>query len=82
MTPDQFRAALCRLGQTQAGAARLLGVDGRTVRRYASGEREIPKPAQRLLWACERYQDLAAQLAELQPADGVLGRSLESTQSS
>ena len=41
MTPTQFRAALDRLGLTQVGAARLLGVDARTVRRWALGERPV-----------------------------------------
>jgi hypothetical protein len=35
MTPDQFRAALARLGLTQAGAAALVGADPRTARRWA-----------------------------------------------
>jgi DNA-binding transcriptional regulator YiaG len=49
MTPDEYRAALEALGLTQAGGARLLGVDERTSRRWACGEREIPPPAQRFL---------------------------------
>lgn len=44
MTAAQFKAALARLDLTQVGAARLLGADGRTARRWASGERTIPKP--------------------------------------
>ena len=58
MTPAEFRAALDRLGQTQAGAARLLGVDARTVRRWACDERAVPEPVRRVLLACERYPDL------------------------
>ena len=42
VTPTDFRAALARLGLTQAGAARLLGVDERTARRWARGERQVP----------------------------------------
>lgn len=49
MTPAQFRFALSRLGLTQVGAARLLGIDPRTARRYALGEREIPSPTAKLL---------------------------------
>ena len=33
----------------QIEAARLLGVDARTSRRWASGEREVPPPAVRFL---------------------------------
>ena len=42
MTPSQFRAALDRLKLSQLGAARLFGVDGRTARRWISGERSVP----------------------------------------
>lgn len=37
MTPADFRAALARAGLTQRGAARALGINERTVRRYAAG---------------------------------------------
>lgn len=36
---DLFRLALARAGLTQRGAARALGINERTVRRYAAGER-------------------------------------------
>lgn len=49
MTPDDYREAIETLGLTQGGAARLLGVDERTSRRWACGERDIPPPAQRFL---------------------------------
>lgn len=65
MTPTDFRAALARLGLTQAGAARLLGVDERTARRWARGERQVPEPVRRLLWACERDAGLASALASV-----------------
>lgn len=42
VTPTQFRAALSRLQLSQLGAARLFRADGRTVRRWALGERSIP----------------------------------------
>lgn len=35
---DLFRSALARAGLTQRGAARVLGINERTVRRYAAGE--------------------------------------------
>jgi len=38
VTALEYRATLSRLGLTQTGAARLLGVTGRTSRRWAAGE--------------------------------------------
>lgn len=49
MTPDEYRETIETLGLTQNGAARLLGVDERTSRRWALGERDIPPPAERFL---------------------------------
>src|SRR6516165_45685 len=49
MTPDEFREIIEKLGLSQIAAARLLGVDARTSRRWASGERDIPPPAVRFL---------------------------------
>lgn len=43
MTPKQYQAAIDRLGLSQLGAARLFGADGRTSRRWASGERAVPE---------------------------------------
>jgi len=44
MTAKQFQAAIDRLGLSQVGAARLLGADPRTARRWALGERSVPEP--------------------------------------
>lgn len=49
VTPDEYRAAIDKLGLSQVAAARLLGVDERTSRRWANGERDIPAPAVRFL---------------------------------
>ena len=49
MTSDQYRAAIETLGLSQVAAAKLLGVDPRTSRRWASGERDVPAPAERFL---------------------------------
>jgi plasmid maintenance system antidote protein VapI len=56
MTPQQFRLALKRLGLTQVAAARQLGVDPRTVRKWVGAERRIPEPVAILLrvWLKER----------------------------
>ncbi|RWN51356.1 MAG: hypothetical protein EOS04_24070 [Mesorhizobium sp.] len=55
MTPDEYRAALKRLGLSHNRAAPLLGVDLRTSKRWALGERAIPPPLTRLLAYIERY---------------------------
>jgi DNA-binding transcriptional regulator YiaG len=49
MTPEQYRAAIEQLGLSQVAAAKLLGVDERTSRRWANGERDVPPPAARFL---------------------------------
>jgi transcriptional regulator with XRE-family HTH domain len=49
VTADEYRATIDQLGMTQGAAAKLLGVDDRTSRRWACGEREIPPPVQRFL---------------------------------
>lgn len=49
MTPDEYRDAIAQLGLSQVAAARLLGVDERTSRRWATGERDVPGPAERFL---------------------------------
>jgi hypothetical protein len=43
MTANQFRAAIARLDLSQVGAARLVGADPRTGRRWALGERPVPE---------------------------------------
>ncbi len=49
LTPKQLRAALRRLGLNQVAAAKQLGVDPRTVRRWLAGDRKIPEPVTILL---------------------------------
>lgn len=49
MTATQFRNTLDKLGLSQLAAARLLQVDGRTARRWVSGERSIPSDVAILL---------------------------------
>lgn len=49
MEPVGYREALASLGLTIVGGAKLLGVDERTSRRWANGEREVPEPVSRFL---------------------------------
>jgi DNA-binding transcriptional regulator YiaG len=55
MTPDQLLAAIDTMtGGNQSAFARLIGVDGRTVRYWITGEQRIPKPIQILITALLR----------------------------
>lgn len=49
MTRSQFRQALERLRLTQVAAAKHLGVDARSVRRWIAGDRRVPEPVAILL---------------------------------
>jgi hypothetical protein len=42
MTANQYRAAIAKLDLSQVGAARLVGADPRTGRRWALDERPVP----------------------------------------
>ncbi|MCK0197719.1 hypothetical protein MWN34_12430 [Ancylobacter sp. 6x-1] len=42
MTSDEFQAALAKLGTSPAAIAKVLGVDIRTARRWATGGKAIP----------------------------------------
>lgn len=53
MTPAEYLAAIKRLGWSQIGAAKYLGVTKRTAQRYASNG--PPPPVARLLAYIERY---------------------------
>lgn len=59
MTSSAIRAQLARLGLSQTGAARLLGVNPRTVRNWCSEPQrgEVPPPVERLLWVLEYVPD-------------------------
>ena len=49
MSPAQFRSTLTRLGASQTGIARFLGVSARNVRRWAAGDSPVPVAVGRLL---------------------------------
>jgi transcriptional regulator with XRE-family HTH domain len=49
MTPADFRAALTRLGLSQAEAARRIGVTSMAVAHWLAGRRPVPKYAVALL---------------------------------
>jgi DNA-binding transcriptional regulator YiaG len=56
VTAEDFRAAINRLGYGQRSFAEYVGANERTVRRWASGEQDIPQWVPRML-------DLMARLA-------------------
>lgn len=49
MTPAELRNAIDRLGLSQVGLGRFLGVDPRTVRRWAAGDLPVPRAVDMLL---------------------------------
>ena len=61
LTPAQFRATLDRLGISQAGCARLLDINRRTVTRYLSGDLEVPPLVG---WALKGLQSETQRLRE------------------
>ena len=64
MDATDFRATIARLGLSQSGAGRVLGVDERTARRWALGERGVPETVARLLWLCERFPGVLGALRD------------------
>lgn len=65
------RETLSRLGLTQTGAAKLIGVPPRTLRRWldrpgASGYREIPETATRMLALIEHVPGVREWLTDCQ----------------
>lgn len=49
MTPKQYADAIERLGLSQRGAGKFLGVDERTSRKWIAGGARIPESAAKLL---------------------------------
>jgi DNA-binding transcriptional regulator YiaG len=49
MTEEEFQRTLRKLELSTAAAARLVGVNERTVRRWWSGEAPVPAPVERFL---------------------------------
>jgi plasmid maintenance system antidote protein VapI len=65
MTPNQLRTALARLGLSQRGAARLLGIDERTMRKYVAGDLVIPEM---MVWALRGLASATKIVHPLRPA--------------
>jgi DNA-binding transcriptional regulator YiaG len=71
VTNIELDGVLGRLRLTQMRAARLLGVDGRTMRRWIAGEREISEPVARLLDLLEHVPGALGRLERLMAASAV-----------
>lgn len=56
MRKREFREALDTLGLLQTEAAKLLGIDPRTLRRFALGEAEVPRPIALVLRLMVKYK--------------------------
>jgi transcriptional regulator with XRE-family HTH domain len=54
MSPQQFRHALRQLGWNQVQAAKRLGVNPRTVRRWVAGDSRIPESVRIVLQLWQR----------------------------
>jgi DNA-binding transcriptional regulator YiaG len=61
MTPRQLRRRLKRLSLSQRRFARIVNVDGRTVRHWTAGNHRIPSSVALLLDAWQRHRDLIPQ---------------------
>ena len=49
VTPSQYATAIEKLGLSQRGAGKFLGVDERTSRKWIAGDARIPESAAKLL---------------------------------
>lgn len=63
MTPDEFRAALKRLGLRQRWLAERLGVETSTVNRWATGKAPVPQYAVFCLSLLDQIADRGAAAA-------------------
>lgn len=68
MTPDRFRAALAALKLSQLGTARLFRQNGRTVRRWASGDQDVPAAVSIALRLMEKHGEDPADWIEASAA--------------
>jgi transcriptional regulator with XRE-family HTH domain len=57
MTTNQLRALLKAAGLSQRGAAKLLEIDERTMRRYCAGSQAVPKRVEyALMYVAQRIE--------------------------
>jgi transcriptional regulator with XRE-family HTH domain len=56
MNAEHYRDALSRLGLSQTRAAKLMGVNERTSRRWALGEIPVPRLVALLLYLLRRFR--------------------------
>lgn len=68
MTKDEYREAIEGLGVTSAEFGRLIGVDARSERRWALGERRLPGPVILLIRLFQARPELLAVARKVEPA--------------
>ena len=56
MKGNEFTKAIEGLGLSQVEAARMLGTETRTVRRWVSGDISVPWPVYLVLWLIEKFK--------------------------
>ena len=64
LSPDEFRAALKRLGFSQVGFARFIEKDDRQVRHWIAGDWPVPRVVVELLNALDKLADLQDRIME------------------
>lgn len=57
MTGGQLQKLLDKMGETQVGMAKRLGISDRNMRRYVSGELPIPRVVELAVRCLERLSD-------------------------
>lgn len=70
MNSKQLQGLLDRIGISQRAAARELGINERTMRKYVAGDAEIPKTIELALVRLRLGKEQADLLAELEEARG------------
>ena len=71
MTGDEFQEAIDALGLTQVESAAMLGVNGRTVRRWIGDDAPIPHPVVIVLGLMRKFKIKPAVVKRSFPFDGV-----------
>lgn len=56
MNWQNYRRALFRIGLTQAGAARFFDINPRTSRRWATGDADVPRTIEIVLWLMQKFE--------------------------
>lgn len=58
MTGGQLQRLLDRAGLSQRGAAKTLGINERTMRKYVAGDQAIPKVVELAIWCLANHAEV------------------------